>query len=101
MMLKSEKYCITRGNLMAHEMIGLWARVSGSTDKGRQGISGKVVDETRNVFMIESDGREIAVPKAECGFEFDLGGEKVVVDGRKIVYRPEQRLKALWRELNG
>src|SRR3989338_1316437 len=100
-MLKSEKYCITQANIMAHEMIGLNVRVLQSTDKSRMGASGKVIDETKNVFVIESNGAQMILPKAECGFEFDLNGEKVMVDGKKICYRPELRIKALWRNLNG
>ena len=101
-MLKSEHYCISRENIAAHELIGLEVRVAQSTDAARKGISGKIVDETKNVFVVEKmDGVEIKLPKAECGFEFSLGNEKVLVDGKKILYRPEQRLKALSRNLHG
>ncbi len=101
-MLKSGNYCISRENIMAHEMIGLEVRVAKSTDRGRQGVKGRVVDETKNVFVVENmEGAEMKVPKAECEFEFTLGSEKVLVDGRKILYAPAQRVKALWRGNNG
>jgi len=100
-MLKGENYCITQENIMAHEMIGLNVRVAKSSDPKRIGIAGKVVDETRNVFVVEKNGNEMILPKNECEFEFDLAGERVIVDGKMIVYRPEQRLKTLWRSLNG
>lgn len=100
-MLKGEHYCISRGNIMAHEMIGLSVRVAESTDRARLGITGRVVDETKNVFVIENEGREVKVPKAEAVFEFGFGDEKVFVKGKKILYSPEQRTKALWRSVNG
>ncbi|MEK6958200.1 MAG: ribonuclease P protein component 1 [archaeon] len=99
-MLKGENYCITAENIRAHEMIGLNAKVIGSAERSRIGLSGKIVDETRNTFVIESHGVEKIVPKAEAVFEFELGKEKVKVDGKDILYRPEARTKALWRNMN-
>lgn len=93
MMLKGEHYCITRENIISHELIGLDVRVFRSTEKGREGMGGKVVDETKNVLVVERDGGEKRIPKSECKFEFAIGDEKVVVDGKKIAYRPEQRVK--------
>ena len=95
-MLKTEHYCITRANIAAHELIGLRVRITQSSDESRNGISGTVVDETKNTLTIESSGKEILAPKAECEFEFELGDEWVFVEGKKIMHRPEMRLK-LWR----
>lgn len=93
-MLKNENYCITKENLMVHEMIGLKAVVAGSSDKGREKMNGKIIDETKNTFTLETAKGMKIVPKAEAVFEFYLGDEKVVVDGKKLVYRPEDRIKA-------
>ncbi|HZX20649.1 MAG TPA: ribonuclease P protein component 1 [archaeon] len=96
-MLKTEHYCITPGNIMAHELIGLDVKVLRSTDQSRKGIMGKVVDETKNVIIIETNGIEKKIPKNESEFEFMIGKEKAVVSGKKILYTPEQRAKVLWR----
>ncbi|MBI4210131.1 MAG: ribonuclease P protein component 1 [Candidatus Diapherotrites archaeon] len=102
MMLSSAHYCITTKNLAAHELIGLQAKVVYGTDAGRKGIEGKVVDETRNVIVMESKGVEKMVPKAECVFEFDVGGEKSAIEGRKIMYAPEARTKMVYgRNMHG
>ena len=95
-MLKGEKYCITKENIMAHEMIGLEVKIVQSSDASRL-VSGLVVDETKNTFTIESSGKQVIAPKAECTFEFTLGNEQAVVLGSKILYAPEQRVRALWR----
>ncbi len=92
-MLKGANYCITQENIAMHELIGLQAKVCSSTDSARRGIAGKVVDETKNTLIIEQNGAEKKVPKGECVFEFELGDEKVEVDGKRIAYRPEQRAK--------
>lgn len=95
-MLKGKNYCITKGNIMAHEMIGLEAKVVKSSDSTRL-VQGLVVDETRNTFVFECNGSEKVVPKSECDFEFAIGDEKAIVHGGDILYAPEQRVKALWR----
>ncbi|PXF61431.1 MAG: hypothetical protein C4B59_04120 [Candidatus Methanogaster sp.] len=45
-------YEITPGNLVHHTLIGLETVVSGSTNPDMVGISGVVVDETRNTLLI-------------------------------------------------
>lgn len=83
-----------------HELIGLMVRVSKSSDPGKKGMSGTVVDETRNTLVIETrdKGERRVLPKAECTFRFALpGGEVVEVDGRVIVARPEDRTKKMQR----
>lgn len=96
-MLNGKNYEITKSNLLAHEFIGLNARVIESEDKNKKGISGLVVDETKNVFRIEANGITKDIPKKEAVFEFLLGSERVVVDGKKILFRPQDRVKVFWR----
>lgn len=90
------------GNLVMHELIGLVVRVSKSSDPGKKGISGTVIDETRNTLVVETrnnKGERRVLPKAECAFRFTLpGGEGVVeVEGRAIIARPEDRTKKMQR----
>lgn len=94
-MLKGKHYCITMDNITAHELIGLRATIIESNVKNMKGLEGKVVDETKNVLVIESKGAKKKVPKAGCVFGFELGNETAWVGGKSILYAPEQRLKAL------
>lgn len=86
-------------NLVMHELIGLRVRVSRSGDPGKKGISGIVVDETRNTLVIETrTGERKVLPKTECTFRFTLPGrETVEVEGRAIIARPEDRTKKMQR----
>ena len=93
-MLKGNNYCITKENIAMHEMIGLNVKVFESTDEGRKNMKGKIVDETKNTFTIETAKGEKKVPKSEAVFEFELGNENVMIDGKSIIYRPEDRVKA-------
>ena len=85
---------LTPKNLVHHELIGLECRVADSLNKKIIGLEGKVTDETRNTVTLEAGGKEKSFVKEQCTFSFTLpSGEKVRVDGRVLVGRPEDRIK--------
>ena len=92
-----------------HELIGLEVEVR-SAHAGWNGLSGKVVDETKHTFLVETasgsvdadeasagrvrkPGRELLVPKAGQGFVFRVGDSSFVIRGDEIRFRPEDRTK--------
>jgi ribonuclease P protein subunit POP4 len=86
---------ITPRNLVRHELIGLEVKIEKSTDPTQKGVKGKVIDETYNTIKIEvKNGKEKTIPKKNSVFIFTLpSGEKVEVEGRLLVGRPEDRIK--------
>jgi ribonuclease P protein subunit POP4 len=81
-------------NLVKHELIGLKVTVSESKNPSLIGISGEVVNETKNTLVIQTSTGEKAVIKDQCVFVFILPEhEKVRVEGRLLVSRPEDRIK--------
>ena len=54
---------LTPESLARHELIGLFAQVELSSDPGLAGLSGQVVDETRNTFLLETVQRVLRIPK--------------------------------------
>jgi len=85
---------ITKQNLLRHELIGLEARVENSSDPTLLGIHGTIIDETRDMLVIEQAGGSKIVPKASSKFIFTLpGGGGVEVEGAKLVGRPEERVR--------
>jgi len=87
--MSKERYAI--------EYIGLKASVLKNPSKNRMGISGKVVDETKNTFIIEqTSGKVVRIPKKNSSFLFHKGNEKFEIDGNKIIYRPEERTKKVF-----
>lgn len=100
-MLKTSHYQISADNIMGHEIIGLNAVVKNSSDKSRKGIRGRIVNETMNTFIIETKNVEKSLPKKEISLEFDLGNERVEIDGKLLVARPEERTKLFWRKYHG
>ncbi|MGQ9721200.1 MAG: ribonuclease P protein component 1 [Candidatus Jordarchaeum sp.] len=86
----------TKENIIYHELIGLQVRVIKSTHKGYL-ISGKVIDETKNMIIIESNGIK-KIPKNMSIFEFLLSeGETIEIEGKKMIGRPEDRIKNLYK----
>jgi len=84
---------ITPQTLVRHELISLAVKIAKSTDS-TQGLSGKVIDETYSTLRIETKGGEKTVIKENCVFIFTLPNkQKVEVDGKLLVSRPEDRIK--------
>ncbi|MDY6957959.1 MAG: ribonuclease P protein component 1 [Halobacteriota archaeon] len=85
---------ITPKNIIHNELFGLYVSVDKSTSSSMVGLSGKVVDESRNMLMIETADGEKKLPKSSSTFKFVLpSGENVIVDGKILVLRPEDRIK--------
>jgi len=89
---------INARNLLRHELIGLKVEVGRSRNRQLIGMRGVVVDETRNTLVVESRGRRRRLIKDVSAFRFELpDGTVVDVDGRRLVARPEDRIKARLR----
>ncbi len=85
---------ITSQNLLKHEIIGLDTRVAGSTNKQLVGLKGRIIDETRNTITILDGKRKQIVPKDVAVLRIRLpDGTWIEVDGKKLVGRPEDRVK--------
>ena len=81
-------------SIVQHEFIGLETKVVKSSNPDLVGITGKVVDETRNTFTILHDDKEKVVVKEIAVFDFALpDGTIVEMDGKVIMGRSEDRLK--------
>ncbi|MFH0962002.1 MAG: ribonuclease P protein component 1 [archaeon] len=108
----------TAENLIGHELIGLKVEVVDSADKSRVGTSGTVVNETRNLLVVERKGKadgpsdakaaaggEEKIPKKGTLFRFHLPDDgknarkkqegKVDVEGWLIHGNPEERTKRM------
>jgi len=85
---------ITPQNLVRHELFGLKVKIASSTDTTQKGLSGRVIDESYNTLRIETKGGEKTAIKKKCVFIFTLPDkQKVEVDGKLLVSRPEDRIK--------
>ncbi|MFH1393650.1 MAG: ribonuclease P protein subunit [Candidatus Micrarchaeota archaeon] len=82
-------------NIKYSTFIGLKVEISNSSQQGLVGLTGIVIDETKNLLVIEGkDGKERKIPKASCTFRFTLDNlEHVEIDGKDIAFRPHERPK--------
>jgi ribonuclease P protein subunit POP4 len=80
--------------ILQHEFIGLDVKVVRSTHPDYVGITGKVIDETRNTLVIRNKDKDKVVVKSTSVFHFILPeGTIVEIEGDAIVGRPEDRVK--------
>jgi ribonuclease P protein subunit POP4 len=83
----------TPESLARHELIGLCVLVESHSDSGLAGLSGRIVDETRNTFLLETGRGELRLAKKNAGLIFSLpGGQRVRIDGRVLISQPENRI---------
>jgi len=81
-------------NILRHELIGLRARVAESRNPCQVGIEGVIVDETMKTIVIETPRGRKRVFKEEVKLVLWLpDGTRLLVDGRELRGRPEDRLK--------
>lgn len=87
-------------NIIRYEFIGTEAEIAKSKHHGYVGISGKIIDETRNTFVISDKGERKRIIKDSAVFHFKFSdGTVVEIDGKLLVGRPEDRLKKRIRRL--
>lgn len=71
------------------EWIGSRIKIVDALNKVQEGISGTLIDETKNLLVIETPKGVKRVQKS--GVKFTVNGNKV--EGRKVLVAPEERIK--------
>jgi ribonuclease P protein subunit POP4 len=72
-------------------MIGAKVKVVKSSNASNKMISGVVVDETKNMFIIMAGDGEKKMIKRQSVFEFESRGKTFLIDGRLLEKRPEEK----------
>ncbi len=84
---------ITPQNVLRHELIGLDVLVAAASNPSHAGISGRIIDETRNTLVIQTGRGLKRIPKKYSTLHIRLpDGTVVEVDGSALVARPEKRI---------
>lgn len=85
-----------KASLLMGELIGEPVEVVKSTQREQTGVRGTIIDETLKTLAIETkDGVKII---AKTGAEFEING--VIIAGKDIAFRPEDRIKKYWRKFD-
>lgn len=87
----------TSKNILYHTFIGLPVEITNSSSRNLMGKKGTVIDETKNLFIIETaKGNELKIQKKACTFLFHLDDKTdYAIVGSTICFRPEERAKKL------
>lgn len=88
---------VTSKDILFSTFIGLKVKIVKSTQKHLIGLEGKVVDETKNLLVIETEGKERKIPKKTAIFRFFVDDGEVDIDGSKITFRHFERPKKVKR----
>jgi len=72
--------------------LGKQLTVVNSSDVSKVGVKGRVLDETKNLFVIDINGKKKKIPKKECVFELE-GYKGFEIDGKDICYNIADRIK--------
>ncbi|MDE1842195.1 MAG: ribonuclease P protein subunit [Thaumarchaeota archaeon] len=83
---------ITPANIFYHELIGLDTSIVQSNDKQLVGLNGKILDETKSMFFIQTLAGVKMIPKNYSTWQFHLDGMPVNVDGNTIMKRSYERM---------
>ena len=87
-------------SIVQDEFLGLELTIVKSLNSSTVGLTGKVVNETRNTFTILQNGEQKVVIKDTSVFGLLMtDGTVVEIDGKTIMGRPEDRIKNIPRRL--
>jgi ribonuclease P protein subunit POP4 len=79
--------------IIKDELIGRNVTIKECTDPNWINKSGKIIDETKNTFLIEIENQHKRIAKNTAIFEFEYDRKKTIVEGSRLTYRPEDRIK--------
>ena len=83
---------ITAENITSHELIGLHTEITQSTNPEVIGLNGRIMDETKSMFTINTEKGIKSIAKSTNSWKFSIENKDVVIEGAKIAKRPFDRI---------
>jgi len=83
---------ITINNITSHELIGLHTEITQSSNTQIIGLNGRIVDETKSMFKINTKNGMKSIAKSQNSWKFSIENQDIVIDGSKIAKRPFDRI---------
>ena len=83
---------ITINNITSHEFIGLHTEITQSSNTQNIGLNGRIVDETKSMFKINTEKGMKLISKSKNSWKFSIENQDIIIDGSKIAKRPFDRL---------
>jgi ribonuclease P protein subunit POP4 len=79
--------------IISDELIGRTVIIIECSDPSWVNLSGLIIDETQQTFLIKTNNTQKRIAKQTATFAFDYHGKQTIVNGSRLVYRPEDRIK--------
>jgi len=81
------------GIIARGELIGLNVRVTNAKNRCCNKTCGKVVDETKNMLIIQTKDDVKKITKKDCMFVFTKDKKEYTINGEDLTFRSEDRIK--------
>jgi len=75
------------------ELIGRFVQVKTCKDPTMKSMGGIIIDETKQMFLVESNGKQKWIAKQIATFLFPSQNKIEELNGSLIRFRPEERVK--------
>ena len=83
---------ITSDNITSHEFIGLDTEIASSSNPQIIGLNGRIVDETKSMFKINTKNGTKSIAKSTSNWKFSIEDNDVIVEGSQITKRSFDRI---------
>jgi ribonuclease P protein subunit POP4 len=80
-------------HLKKTEFIGRYVQIKSCTDPMMNKMEGIIIDETQQMFLVESSGKKKWIAKSIASFVFPIDKKTFVIKGKNLQFRPEERVK--------
>lgn len=82
-------------DILRIEWIGKEVKIVDSTNKQNIKIKGKIINETKNMFIIKTEQGEKKIMKSNNLFQIEYDNKKFNVKGNALLFSPEERIKVV------
>jgi ribonuclease P protein subunit POP4 len=79
--------------ILRDELIGRLVTIIECTDPSWVNQTGRIIDETKETFLIETHQKQKRIAKKTATFAFEYHGKRTIVNGSRLAFRPEERIK--------
>lgn len=80
-------------DLLKMEWIGRKIEIIEAKNKALVGMKGEIMDETKNMFMVEENEKMKRIIKDQVKMKVEFDNHFYKIDGKLLVGRPEERIK--------
>ena len=84
---------MSKSKIFRDEVIGKKIKIIRSKNPSLKGCEGKIVDETFHTLKVMSDDKNRTIFKKDLVFALEDKDKKIMIEGKNIEKRPEERIK--------